>query len=165
MVNRKNYLCGETADALSPCRNHYKWHIYWRTEPCPKSGKPLPDWERPPQPPPSVCGGEETATRPTDGHYRRHLRRGQTPCPAAVMERRWLAAETRLGRSLNKEEAAAAIRPRRYTCGGEEDYREPSWGHYAYHRRRGEEPCPKSRREIREAERANNAAKRKKERQ
>lgn len=225
MVNRKGYRCGEAADALVPCRKHYRWHKYWGTTPCPKSlferrwweaekregrslpdgpppshnhicgdiasvpneahyiwhrsrsqrttpcpksveerawrraelraGRPLPEWKRPSRvSPPHICGDAESASGASEAHYRWHLYRKETPCPAAVAERRWLTAERTAGKPLEREEAAAMSAPRRYECGDVGDYREPFWGHYAQHRRRGEEPCPKSKKEASEANKA-----------
>ena len=90
----------------------------------------------------------EDATAPGHGHYIQHRKRGEEPCPKSRAEHNWATAEKRAGHPL-PDYRYRQRRPRRtdWECGTTEQAEEPDNRHYEWHRRRGEEPCPKSRAE------------------
>ena len=151
------HRCGGAEDRERASKTHWMRHWRKKEKPCPKAlaeaawaeaerraGEPLPDWA-PRRAAFYECGGAGERTAASNSHYRWHRWRGEKPCPKSLAEAAWAEAARVAGEPLPDWEPRKEAH---HECGGAEARKQASSAHYLWHRRRGEEPCPKARAEA-----------------
>ena len=157
--SRATYVCGSAEDATGPSSKHYSWHRKQGTAQCDKAkaemswmgaerraGNSIPDYvyKRRVE---YECGPTEAATAPGSSHMGWHRYNKTTPCGKSRKEAAWYDAERKAGHSLEDYE----YRPKYmgdYECGETAEATHPSLNHRAWHKRKGTEPCGKSKAEA-----------------
>ena len=156
------YECGSGNEADSPNRNHYAWHLYYRTEPCDKSraeiawyrveeraGHSIPDYYKQYQRQYQnregyVCGSADTAEEPSYRHLQWHKYHQTEPCGKSRKESAWHYAEYRAGQPI-PDYQWKQNNMNGYECGTEEEATGPSGKHYDWHKNNNTDYCGKSR--------------------
>lgn len=155
-LNLNGHVCSD-GEPSEPGRNHYWWHQYHGTAPCPESryafswslwlknnpGKAPADY---------VPGGIRVSyecsdgkpSEPGGGHYGWHEYYGTTPCPESRHANSWAEWAKRNPGCPLEEYDYTPVNLDGYVCSdGKPD--EPNKSHYGWHHRQGTVPCPESR--------------------